>query len=223
MAFDQLDEHEQGEIVRKWMRENYASIAVGIVLGLLLVFGLHQYWGHQALSKARAAEEFRLFTTALEAKNDEMAKAAAGRIERDFGKSAYAVLTLLREANNAVTKKDLATAETQLQSALDKASSDAMKTLVGQRLARVKVAMDKGQDALALLDKLPAGAYAAAIAELRGDILVALGKRDEARTAYQASIDALDATAPNRATLEMKRDDLLQPGASASATETKSS
>jgi len=39
MAFDVLDEHEQGELVQKWLRENAMSIAIGIALGLILIFG----------------------------------------------------------------------------------------------------------------------------------------------------------------------------------------
>jgi predicted negative regulator of RcsB-dependent stress response len=44
--------------------------------------------------------------------------------------------------------------------------------------------------------------------ELRGDALVALGRKDEARTAYTDALTNLDANAPNHAFLEMKLNDL---------------
>ena len=39
MAFDVYDDYEQGERVQQWLRKNGVSIAVGIGLGLALIFG----------------------------------------------------------------------------------------------------------------------------------------------------------------------------------------
>ena len=80
-------------------------------------------------------------------------------------------------------------------------------SLAGQNLVKVKFAADKADEALKLLSALPVAGYAASIAELRGDILLSQGKRDEARSAYQASLDALEPMAPGRQGLEMKLDD----------------
>lgn len=208
MAFDHLDEHEQSELVRTWMRDNLVSILVGIGLGLLVIFGYFQWQGHQARQKALAAGEFLSFGAAVGAKNDEAAKAALDRIQKEHGNSAYAVLAAMRWAEGAIVRKDMATAEQSLQWAYDHAGDDAIKSLAGQNLARVKLGADKAAEALSLVDSLPVEGYASVIAELRGDILLSQGKRDEARTAYQASLDALDASAPNRQALEMKRDDI---------------
>lgn len=208
MAFDQLDEHEQSELVRNWMRENAVSIVVGIVLGLLVIFGYFQWQGHQARQKALAANEFMSFGAAVGAKNEEAAKTALERIQKDYAGSTYAVLAAMRWAEGAVARKDLAAAEQSLQWAYEHAGNDAIKSLAGQNLARIKLAADKAGEALSLTDSLPKSGYESPIAELRGDILLAQGKRDEARSAYQQSLDALPAVAPNRQALEMKRDDL---------------
>jgi predicted negative regulator of RcsB-dependent stress response len=208
MAFDQLDEHEQSEIVRKWMRDNVASIFVGIGLGLLVIFGYFQWQGHQARQRAMAANEFMSFGAAVGAKNEAAAKATLERIQKEHAGSTYAVIAAMRWAEGAIARKDLAAAEQSLQWAYDHADSKAIKSLAGQNLARVKLGADKAAEALTLIDSLPVEGYASAIAELRGDALLAQGKRDDARNAYQASIDALDAMSPNRQSLEMKRDDL---------------
>lgn len=208
MAFDQLDEHEQSELVRKWMRDNVASIFVGIGLGLLVIFGYFQWQTHRARQNAQAASEFQSFGAAVGAKNDDAAKTALDRIQKEHADSTYAVIAAIRWSEGAIARKDMAAAEQSLQWAYDHARNDAVKGVAGLNLARVKFGADKTDDALKLLDSMPVGGYAAAIAELRGDILLAQGKRDEARTAYQASIDALDASAPNRQSIEMKRDDL---------------
>jgi predicted negative regulator of RcsB-dependent stress response len=48
--------------------------------------------------------------------------------------------------------------------------------------------------------------------ELRGDVLVKLGRQDEARKAYQAAMSALGDGAPQRGALQMKIDDLAVAG-----------
>ena len=207
MAFDQLDEHEQSEVVRKWVRDNAASILAGVVLGLLAIFGYFQWKAHQVRQQVVAAGEFQNFGAAVGAKNDERSRAALELMQKEHAGSPYAVIASMRWAEAAVVRKDLAAAEQSLQWAYEHAGDKALKSLAGQNLARVKLGADKAAEALALLDSLPAEAYAASIAELRGDILLTQGKRDEARSAYQASIDALEPTAPNRQTVEMKRDD----------------
>jgi predicted negative regulator of RcsB-dependent stress response len=217
MAFDQLDEHEQSELVRKWMRDNVASIFVGIGLGLLVIFGYFQWQTHRARQNALAANEFQSFGAAVGAKNEDAAKTALERIQKEHADSTYAVLAAIRWAEGAIARKDLAAAEQSLQWAYDHARNDAVKGIAGLSLARVKLGADKAADALKLLDGMPVGGYASAIAELRGDILLAQGKRDEARAAYQASIDALDQAAPNRQAVEMKRDDLGTTAAAAAA------
>jgi predicted negative regulator of RcsB-dependent stress response len=207
MAFDNLDEHEQGELVRKWIRDNAASILVGIVLGLLLIFGWRQWASHRLQRDAQAAIEYQAFDKAMTAKNEPASKEGLERLKKDFGDSAYAVLASLRAAEAASAKKDLAGAETLLAWAYEHASGDAMKSLAGQQLARVRIAAGKAADALTLVNALPVAGYAASIAELRGDALAAQGKRDEARAAYEASLQALDPQSPGRQLLEWKRDD----------------
>ena len=103
---------------------------------------------------------------------------------------------------------DLETAHASLDWAYQHAGVDALKALAGIRLARVELARTKAQDALDLLDHLPASAYTAQIGELRGDALVALNRKDEARTAYQDALANLDPNAPNRAFVQMKLNDL---------------
>ncbi|HSX61709.1 MAG TPA: tetratricopeptide repeat protein [Tahibacter sp.] len=208
MAFDQLDEHEQSELVRKWIRDNVASIFVGIGLGLLVIFGYFQWQAHQVRQNAMAASEFVSFGAAVGAKNEQGAKTALDRIQKEHAGSTYAVIAAMRWAEGALVRKDLAGAEQSLQWAYDNAKNDAVKSLAGQNLARLKLGTDKAAEALTLLNAVPVAGYASSIAELRGDILLAQGNRDEARSAYQAALDALDATAPNRQSLEMKRDDL---------------
>ncbi|MEO8670094.1 MAG: tetratricopeptide repeat protein [Tahibacter sp.] len=206
MAFDALDEHEQSEEVRKWIRDNAMSIVIGIALGLLLIFGWQQWRTHRARHQAQAASEYQAFSTAIAAKNVELGKTSLEHIQKDFSDTAYAVLASLQEGAAALERKDLTGAETALSWAYDHAQGDSLKSLAGQRLVRLRLAQEKMDDASNLLQKLPTTGFSASIAELRGDVLLAQGHNDSARGAYQEAIDALDVSDPSRADLEMKRD-----------------
>src|SRR5690606_4995201 len=55
MAIDDLlDEHEQGERVRAWLRSNGAGIIGGVILGLALICGF-RWWQDQQLSQRMTA------------------------------------------------------------------------------------------------------------------------------------------------------------------------
>jgi len=208
MAFDVLDEHEQGELVQKWLRENAMSILVGVGLGLLLIFGWQQWRGHRETHRLDAAIQYQVFGADLDKKDTDAAKQIAAKLQSDFADTPYAVLAAMRLADDAAGRGDHAAAQAALQSAYDHAGIDAMKTLAGLYLARAQIAQGKPKDALDLLDKLPQAGYAAMRDELRGDALAALGRKEEARTAYADALTNLDPNAANRAFVEMKRNDL---------------
>ena len=208
MAFDVLDEHEQGELVQKWLRENAMSIVIGVALGLLLIFGWQQWHAHRGAHRLDAATQFGVFTQDLDKKDDAAAKQIAEKLQSDFADTPYATIAALRLADAAEAKGDLAGAQTMLENAHSHATGEAMKTLAGLYLARNEIAQKKYDDALKLLDGLTPLGYAALRDELRGDALSALGRKDEARSAYTDALTNLDPNAPTRSFIEMKRSDL---------------
>jgi predicted negative regulator of RcsB-dependent stress response len=208
MAFEVLDEHEQGELVRKWLRENALSIVVGVGLGLVLIFGWQQWKAHRERLATEAAVQYQALTTAASAgKKDEVATVAQA-LRKDFPDSVYAVFAALRQADEAAAKGDLAAAAEALEWARQHAAADSLKSLAGLQLARVKLAQGDADGALKLLDAAPKGDYAGLAAEVRGDALAKLGRTDAARTAYQDALSNLDPTAPGRSLVQMKLDDL---------------
>lgn len=204
MAFDALDEHEQGELVRKWLRDNGSSILIGVGLGLLLIFGWQQWRSHQLRHQAEAAVQYDAMSTAVQAKD----AAAIGKgfelLKADYADTAYAVFAAMQQAEAALGNGDKTAALTAATWAFDHAKGDALKGLAGLRLARLKLGEGDAQAALDIAAKLPTDGYGAMIDELKGDALRSQGKNDEARGAYQSALQALEAAAPNRASLEMK-------------------
>ena len=87
-----------------------------------------------------------------------------------------------------------------------------MKSLTQLRIAQVELGRDNTAAALSTLDRIPANDYQGLVQELRGDVLVKLGRSDDARKAYQAALSALSEEAPQRGALKMKLDDLAVAG-----------
>lgn len=208
MAFDVLDEHEQGELVQKWLRENVFTILIGIGLGLVLIFGWQQWRAHRAQRNLEAATQFDVLVADADKKDYDAVKQIAEKLKSDYSGTAYAVLAEMRVADFAVERADLETAHAALDWAYQHAGIDALKALAGIRLARVELARTKAKDALDVLDHLPPAAYSAEVGELRGDALVALKRIDDARAAYTEALANLDPNAPDRAFVQMKLNDL---------------
>jgi predicted negative regulator of RcsB-dependent stress response len=208
MAFDVLDEHEQGELVQKWLRENAASIAIGIALGLILIFGWQQWKAHRARHAADASAQYQALADAFDAKRNDDAKTLAEALRKDYPDTAYATFAAMRLADLASDKGDLKSAAETLEGAEQHAGAPALKQLAGINLAKVKLALGDADGALKLIDGLPKGDYAALAGEVRGDILAKLHRGDDARAAYQDALTHLDPQAPNRQFVQMKLDDL---------------
>ena len=211
MAFEVLDEHEQGELVRKWLRANTFSILVGIGIGLLLIFGYQQWQARTAQTRGEAAMHFESFVEAVDAERHDDAKRIAQTLREEFAKSPYAVFASLSEADSAVSKGDLAAAGAALEQAAQLASDPTVKSLIAIRQARVKLALDDADGALKLLDGVKKTDYPALAGELRGDVLAKLGRGEDARAAYTEALTHLDMQSPNRSFVEMKLGNLSAP------------
>jgi predicted negative regulator of RcsB-dependent stress response len=204
-----LDEYEQSEKLRNWLRQNWLAIAVGIGLGLGGLSGWNLWQSHSARHAAEAQEKFRDLVAAIDGgKPDAEIDALKQALRSDYDDTPYAALAALREAQSALKKGDLESAEHALDAARDGSDEPALRELVALRLAQVKLAREQPQQALDLLADVASVAYKANVAEIRGDALLALARRDEARAAYDEALTALDAGSPRRNFLEMKRNDV---------------
>ncbi len=193
------DQHEQGERVRSWLKENISAILTGVVIGLGLIFGYHQ-WQSYTARQAHTAAELYLRAEQAEA-GSAAAEAAYAQLRKDFARSGYAQLAALAQAQQALTSNDAEAARAHLDWVQQHSKEPTLKSLSTLRLARLDLAEGKYQEALSRLDALPASDYPAERQELRGDALVALGRIEQALVAYR---EAQTAGPADPARLEMK-------------------
>ncbi|TAN04884.1 MAG: tetratricopeptide repeat protein [Rhodanobacteraceae bacterium] len=221
MAFEDYDEYEQGEQVRKWIKENGIAVAVGVVLALVLIFGWRHWQAHKTAVEMQAASQFAVVQNATQGGDKQAMLAALGDLQKNYAKSPYAAFGSAAVAEYEVGKNDLKPAARNLEWAASHSSQPALQALFSLRLARVLLAQDQAQQALDTLQKIPAGDYSGIAAELQGDALLKLGKTDAARTAYQDALAKLDKGAPSRNSVQMKLDNLTQPQAAPTGKQAK--
>ncbi|HEV7121823.1 MAG TPA: tetratricopeptide repeat protein [Rhodanobacter sp.] len=212
MAFEEYDKYEQDELVQKWLRENGMSIVVGVLIGLVGIFGWQQWRNHQARNDAVASQLYQQARVAQLTGKQDVAMQVTQQLQKDYAKSPYALFAVSDLARQQVQDKQLDKAEASLQWAESHASEPPLKALTLVRIARLQLVRDQAKAALATLDSVPAGSFQGMTQELRGDALVKVGRMDDARKAYQAAMAALSKDAPQRGALQMKLDDLAVAG-----------
>jgi predicted negative regulator of RcsB-dependent stress response len=200
----ELDEHEQGELVQKWLRQNGSSLIIGIAMGLALVFGWQWWQGKGVRHSEEAASQFQAFTEALEAKDEAKAKTFTTLLADKYSDTPYSELAALRNAAYLQDSGKTDEAIKLLQAFQPKVKQADMAEMFKLRLARLMLIAGKPDDAAKQIAAIGNSRYPAVYNELRGDIAAAQGKRDDARKAYQMALTSLDQAAPTRMLVELK-------------------
>jgi len=206
-------EDEDLAVIKDWWQRNGMPLLSGVALALVLVFGW-QAWQKYQINQAQSASMIyqQLLEVVLSAKGQPdpgQVTKLANTLNTDFAGSHYAQYASLFVAKVAVESGKLDDAAAELQAVLDKPADAALGELARQRLAMVLSAQSKADEALKLLAGDAEPAYVASREELKGDLLVKLGRADEAHAAYQkAKVALLDDAAVSA--LQIKLDDLAK-------------
>ena len=183
-------EEEQVEALRRWWDENGKSTIAAIVIALSVGFGWQTWKANDQSQQENASDIYQAMLQTMGSGDASPEQALAGiglaqELKADYGGSTYAQFAALHLARIAVDNGDLPEAEAQLRWVLGKADRGSDVALVAQmRLARVVASSGDTDQALAILQEADEGPYQASYAVARGDILLALGRDDDARVAY---------------------------------------
>jgi predicted negative regulator of RcsB-dependent stress response len=128
---------------------------------------------------------------------------AAGALRSKHPGSFYASQAALVAAKAAFDAGNLDEARNQLQWVMDKGVEE-HRGVARLRLAAVLLEQKKFDDALRVLDGNKDEAFAALVADLRGDVMLAQGRTDEARAAYKLAMEKADPRNPVRSIAETK-------------------
>ena len=217
MAVYDLEEQDQLEDLKAWWRQwgNYVStVVLAVCVGIVGVQGW-RWWQHSQAEQASVL--YGAISNAVRANDLAKSKDAMAELAAKYPGTGYAPRGGLVVAKLLFDNGDKAGAKTQLQWVIEKSGEDNLREIARYRLAEVQFDDKQYDDALRTLDAKHDDAFAGLYADLRGDVLAAAGRRDEARAAYQAANAKLDAKSPYHGLVQVKLDALGGPMAPAVA------
>lgn len=206
MALD-MHEEEQVEALKRWWRENGRAVIAGLVLAVAIVLGWQWWQARQEALAQQAGQVYAELLSKLDSAPAE-ARAPAERLLNEFAGTTYADLAGLALARIEVEGGQTDAALARLQHLAANARDESVRALATLRQARLSWGAGQAEAALGLLESRLPDAFLAVADTLRGDVLVSLGRLDEARTAYDAALAQAALQGQETGLIRIKRDDL---------------
>jgi len=205
MAYD-LEEQEQLASIKAWWSK-YGNLLTWVLIIALAGYAAWSGWNiYQSKQSQQASQLYDEQQRAVEAKDNAKVLRAATDMQDKFSGTAYAQMSALVAAKAAFDANDADTAKKQLQWVIDHGRDAEYKAIASIRLAGLLLDAKAYDEALKLLSGDFPAQFAGAVADRKGDILVAQDKRDEARAAYQLALDKTDQRSPGRQLIQLKLD-----------------
>lgn len=207
MAYD-LEEQEQLDTLKAWWAK-YGGLLTWVVIIALAGYAAWTGWNTwQARQSVQASGLYEELQKSLAGGDNAKVQRAASDIQDKFSSSAYAEMSALVAAKSAFEANDADTAKKQLQWVIEHGRGPEYKAIAAVRLAGVLLDAKAYDEALKVLGGDYPAQFAGAIADRRGDVLLAQGKRDDARAAFKQALEKTEAKDPGRQLIQIKLDAL---------------
>lgn len=192
MAAYDLEEQEQISELKTWWRMYGNQVTMILLVISIAGVGWQGWQWYQRKMGAEASVIYAAVQKGVQENNARLVKDSAGELVEKFPGTAYAAMAALTSARMQIESGDVKTARAQLQWVAGKSSDKDLRDLARLRLAQVLFDDKSSEEALKLLDSTPEASFAPRFDELKGDILLSIGKRDEAHAAYQSALSKQD-------------------------------
>jgi len=208
MATYDLDEQERLDELKAWWKRWGNLVMIGLAVAVAAAAGW-RYWQNRAVTQSlEAATVYEQLTQSLAANNTKGAREAGAMLIDQYKGTAYAPRAALLLAKLNVGAKELKSAQAQLEWAAANSKEPSVKDLARLRLAGMQLDQKQYDAALKTLSATHSDAFAPRFDDLKGDMLLAQGKPDQARAAYQAAFGKMAKDNPYRNIVELKLDAL---------------
>jgi predicted negative regulator of RcsB-dependent stress response len=205
---DYLSEKEQWEWLKGWVRSNGLWIVAGILVGIGILLGWRWWQARTDRIALEAGAKYQLILEAMDKGDKTRAQTITSELERDYASSPYVDQANLIAARGAVESNELDKAAGILKSTMEKTQDPQLALVARLRLARVQLAQNKADEAIATLNAVDAGAFKPRFAEARGDALLAKGDKPGALKEYQNAREGLNTQSVDAQALDLKIGDL---------------
>lgn len=205
MAYDHAEQEQLDSFKAWWQR--YGNVTVGIIIVVLLAYAGWKGWGiYQGKQSMQAAQLFDEQSQALNTKDSERVLRVADDMQSKYAGTPYAVMASLNAAKDAVDANKPDVAKKYLNWVLNNGKGAEYKAIAAARLSGILVDEKAYDDALKVLSGSFPEQFASLLADRRGDVLLAQGKRDEARAAYAEAIKKAPEDDPAKSLIQLKLD-----------------
>jgi predicted negative regulator of RcsB-dependent stress response len=199
-----LEEQEQLDQLKAFWKQ-YGNLITWVLIIALGGYVGWKVWGNwQQEQSVKAGALYDELDKAAQAGDlDKTARVFADMKER-FPRTGYTQQAALLAAKLQFDKKQAEAARATLGWASENASEDEYRTVARLRLAGLLLDDKKYDEALKQLDGASSKEFAALVADRRGDVLLAQGKNDEAKAAYEQAWKTMDESLEYRRMIESK-------------------
>lgn len=199
-----LQEQEQIDALKAFWKQygNLITWLLILVLGAYAAWNGWSWWQREQSTKAAAMYE-ELDRAALAGDVDKVAR-AFGDLRDRYPGTAFAQQAGLLAAKVQAERGQADAAKATLVWVAEHALEAEYKTMARLRLAGVLVDAKQYEEALKALDAADAPAFAALVADRRGDVLQAMGRAGAAREAYRKAWGSMEPTVEYRRLVEAK-------------------
>lgn len=200
-------EEEQVEQIKKIWREYGVKFIAIIIIFLGIGYGWRYFQQYRLDQREQASVIYQAMMVGSDKPSQkENVKKDALKLKKDFSFTPYASFAALLLAKQAVAEGDFKQAKEELIWTLNHAKLAAVKQLAQLRLASVNLALGDTDAALKALSPVVSASFKPAIAELKGDIKLAIHKPAEANKAFSEALQTLPTDGLARPILQLKHD-----------------
>lgn len=199
-----LEEQEQLDQIKHFWAQygNLISWVLIVVFGSFAAWNGWNYW--QRSQGVKAAALYDEVDRAALAKDTDRVERALADMQSHFGGTVYASQAALLAGKTLFDAGQVDKARTALTWAVDKSGDASYKAVARLRLAALDVEAKSFDQALKTLDASVPKSFEPLVADRRGDVFMAQGKADEAKTQYQNAWRALGERTEYRRLVEVK-------------------
>jgi predicted negative regulator of RcsB-dependent stress response len=199
-----LQEQEQLDSLKSFWKQ-YGNLITWTLIAVLTVFAAWNGWNwYQREQATKAGALYDEVDRAIQAGELDKATRLYADLRERFKATAFVPQAGLALAKLQLDKDKLEEARATLTAVSEQAPEEEYRTVALLRLAGIHLDAKKFDEALKALDAAKAPSFAALIADRRGDVLMAQGKKAEAVTAYQAAYKDMPETVEYRRLVEAK-------------------